>query len=518
MSWALTDASNNHVITQQSRTYKCDTSVGHSHTRLSLLAIHRGLSLLCHEKYCPSTEILIRHPSPQLYKLINNLREQPPHPLAINHDITSAIYHLLQKYKNASSITTPSKSETIQALRSKFNANHNPTAFPPALPDHHLLISTASTHLHPKDIFKQRNGYKALRQRLLDRLDITDDTFDKINWEAHKRALSLYDATDHLRLIKYIHGWLPTNEQKCKYGASTTDLCSSPSCHMVETQLHMFQCLCPRQRSNLNELLPNLEKYFSKTKTALSLRMAFKAGIRHWIHRHQNPRHQSTPFPTWTPNPYNTGASLPEHLTVITKAYSSQCSIGWDNLLRGRLSIHWAEAFLASKSIPSSSTAGQKWITGIIKTIWRIVLNLWAQRCTTMGETDLENEHRQAASHREQIEFRIQRLFIHGKYKTLPEDHHYLFTQHNLSTLLDQPFDTLLLWLNTYTSATNKWQQHMDGRLHNPIDRGPTQTTLHRFFQALPPSNPTSSITIHTNPLLPKHMHLPKLIYVQCHP
>ena len=123
--------------------------------------------------------------------------------------------------------------------------------------------------------------------------------------------------------------------------------------------------------------------------------------------------------------------------------------------------------------------------------IWKSALHLWAQRCTTLGEVELELEHQQATSQREHTEFGIQRLFLHGKFKTLPEDHQYLFTQHTLPTLLDQPYQTLLLWLETYTSANNKWQKHTDGRINNPIDRGPTQTTLHRYFQQLQPlANP----------------------------
>ena len=145
--------------------------------------------------------------------------------------------------------------------------------------------------------------------------------------------------TDHLRIIKFIHGWLPTNEQKCRYGASITDTCPSPECLEKETQLHIFSCKCHKQRAILGSLYMNLDKFFTKTKTTLSLRMALKNGIRHWILRLQNSTPDTTPFPQWNPNPYNTGASTPGHITAISQAYKSQSHIGWDNLLRGRLSI-----------------------------------------------------------------------------------------------------------------------------------------------------------------------------------
>ena len=245
------------------------------------------------------------------------------------------------------------------------------------------------------------------------------------------------------------------------------------------------------QRDIISSLYANLDKYFQRTKTALSLRMAPKSGIRHWIFRLQNSSQDTTPFPEWHPNPYNTGASTPAHIQSISLAYKSQCNIGWDNLIRGRISNLWGTAYLHSRSLVATAPANLKWSTNLIKIIWKSALHLWAQRCTTLGEVELELEHQQATSQREQTEFRIQRLFLHGKFKTLPEDHHYLFTQHTLPTLLDQPYQTLLLWLETYTSANNKWQKHTDGRINNPIDRGPTQTTLHRYFQQRQPlANP----------------------------
>ena len=119
--------------------------------------------------------------------------------------------------------------------------------------------------------------------------------------------------------------------------------------------------------------------------------------------------------------------------------------------------------------------------------IWRVVLNLWAQRCSTNGELVTDIDESNAIIQRKQTEETIRQAYNQGRYCTHPEDHSYLF-QTPIDTLLSGTYNSLSLWLDTYNSAKNKWQQHLDGRINNLVDRGPTQTTLHVYFQALSPS------------------------------
>ena len=82
---------------------------------------------------------------------------------------------------------------------------------------------------------------------------------------------------------------------------------------------------------------------------------------------------------------------------------------------------------------------------------------------------------------RDYLEEQIRDAYRQGRYNTHPEDHDYLFHS-PVESLLTSNYSALQLWLQTYQSAQSKWQEHLDGRITNPLDRGPVQTTLHAFF------------------------------------
>ena len=232
-----------------------------------------------------------------------------------------------------------------------------------------------------------------------------------------------------------------------------------------------------------NDLLTNIDRYMTKTKSGLALTSALKSGIRHWLRRHAihptTPDHQS--FPQWMPNPYNTGTATPEVIQLVSKAYRSQTNIGWQHLLQGRLSQDWGRAYCLLHNTKFPSLRGDTWARKLITTIWRNFLTLWAQRCTSNGELLQDLHEIDGITQRDHIEEQIRDAYRRGRYITHPEDQDYLFCT-PVESLLTSNYTALQLWLKTYKSAQTKWQEHLDGRITNPIDRGPVQTTLHAFF------------------------------------
>ena len=270
------------------------------------------------------------------------------------------------------------------------------------------------------------------------------------------------------------------------YGSSNTDKNPSATCNNIETQMHMFVCNCGKQKEIQETLLPTIEKHLTKTKVPLAFRSALKSGIRHFLYALSTENPEEHPIPTWTPNPYNSGGTSPQILRMISQAYTSQSAIGWRHLLQGRLSTEWSRVYCFIRKYPFPSIQGDMWCRKLIIAIWRVVLNLWAQRCSTNGKLVTDLEESNAILQREQTEDTIRQAYTQGRYCTHPEDHSYLF-QTPINTLLSGTYSSLTLWLDTYNSAKNKWQQHLDGRINNPVDRGPTQTTLHAYFHALSP-------------------------------
>ena len=183
----------------------------------------------------------------------------------------------------------------------------------------------------------------------------------------------------------------------------------------------------------------------------------------------------------WIPNPYNTGSAPPHLLQQISKAYISQTAIGWHHFLQGRLTQEWGRVYCSIHNTQFPSQKGDTWARKLITTIWRSFLTLWAQRCTSNGELLQDLSEIDAITQRDSLEEQIHEAYQHGRYLTHPEDHNYLFNS-PVDTLLTGTYTALLLWLKTYNSAKSKWQEHLDGRITNPIDRGPIQTTLHAYF------------------------------------
>jgi hypothetical protein len=55
---------------------------------------------------------------------------------------------------------------------------------------------------------------------------------------------------------------------------------------------------------------------------------------------------------------------LPDEMATIEK---SQEKIGWDHLLRGRISIEWSKLY----NKQTKTDNGQKWTANVIKQIWK---------------------------------------------------------------------------------------------------------------------------------------------------
>ena len=70
----------------------------------------------------------------------------------------------------------------------------------------------------------------------------------------------------------------------------------------------------------------------------------------------------------------------------LERAWSQQQLIGWDNMVKGRLSVHWAtiqESYYRSHpDIRHMQTfTGFGWATGVIKALTTMLLEMWANRC-----------------------------------------------------------------------------------------------------------------------------------------
>jgi len=349
---------------------------------------------------------------------------------------------------------------------------------------HHLFPLTD----RPDKNLRQLQGSSALITYYCSKHNWSLEQYHSIHWRALSSALKNYSQEDHTRLLKLMHGWLPTLQQRFDYGASHTNLCPAPTCWAVETQQHIFACTCPCQLSHRDRLFQDITSFCATPKVLPpAFGSALSDGLRHWLSSLQTDTPDTYTFPTsWSPNPYKKTKLRPKYLAAIQAAYTSQASLGWAHPFYGRLSNKWAEAYCICTKSQYPSEVADRWIQRLIQTIWRSVLTLWSQRNTHLAEQTKLAHSTPDDLRRDNLGAQIEEAFYNGPYQTLPEDHPHLFQAHTTDSLKEASLATMQRWLDNYDSSVEKYQMHLDGRINNPIDRGPIQTTLNRFFAPHP--------------------------------
>jgi hypothetical protein len=92
-----------------------------------------------------------------------------------------------------------------------------------------------------------------------EKYDWHNSTFDDINSSAQHKVLNRYDNNDQRRILKFLHGWLPTYDRLHREQQSPTP--QYPLCNcLVEDNLHLFTCTPhPQQQEIILTLHKRLE-------------------------------------------------------------------------------------------------------------------------------------------------------------------------------------------------------------------------------------------------------------------
>lgn len=84
----------------------------------------------------------------------------------------------------------------------------------------------------------------ALKEYLVQKYGWTYQTLSLISWEEHKQELHKYPNTQKVTLIKFIHGWMVTNNRKHREGIAIHEGC--PLCGEKDSSLHFVYCNNPQ--------------------------------------------------------------------------------------------------------------------------------------------------------------------------------------------------------------------------------------------------------------------------------
>ena len=182
---------------------------------------------------------------------------------------------------------------------------------------------------------------------------------------------------------KRIHGWLNTGRQKSFISPEAPDSHKCPRCqHPLETQAHVLMCPHASAHKKRYELLLPMKRKML-TVHGCKVQELFVKCFEAWL---ANPETPITPDISTVPLEQR-------HLLAI--AIEEQQSIGWDMMIRGYLSRHWAKAVGANPRMCVTDdngkqrdpvVVGNNWARKVTVQLWEFAREMWHDRNTRLHD------------------------------------------------------------------------------------------------------------------------------------
>jgi hypothetical protein len=150
------------------------------------------------------------------------------------------------------------------ALATDYRNKFNSPIYEPTNPFCYLKIRDKYITKDSKQWIMDEASKIPIHQYYHDKFKWSRDTFESINWTIQRKTLILNDDNDQRRILKMVHGWLPTYDRLHRELQSTTSRC--PLCHyLVESNLHLFVCQHKEQQDTFQKVFQFLDKDSSGT-------------------------------------------------------------------------------------------------------------------------------------------------------------------------------------------------------------------------------------------------------------
>jgi len=205
---------------------------------------------------------------------------------------------------------------------------------------------------------------------LTEKFHWTENPEQAIHWPILRLTLKRFKAMERRTLQKFLHEWLPLQDQHHVQSASAEKLC--PSCHQAaETVDHFFACPHPGQQQIWKELHKSLHHHQINNSVSNIFHDMYAYGLYH-------------------------GCLAPTHLTFhhlptdLEALYLTQAQIGWCQLYYGRLTPLWAE--LIQQHHPQINS--NIYLTKCTTLVWQATLQIWKLRNEHLHPGNRDQEDR----------------------------------------------------------------------------------------------------------------------------
>jgi ribonuclease HI len=157
--------------------------------------------------------------------------------------------------------------------------------------------------------------YDPLRKKILKDTGWTEQEMDLVDWNGQHHALLKLPRPRQIAVSKLVNGLWNVNAQNFRYYQQPAHC---PYCTATETIQHLFQCPSNEAATTHQVSLDHLSTALQAAKTPTAVSSTLIDGLTSWIGPSSTPPHSSQ--------------------DTISKAFSEQTQIGWEYILKGRIS------------------------------------------------------------------------------------------------------------------------------------------------------------------------------------
>jgi hypothetical protein len=251
--------------------------------------------------------------------------------------------------------------------------------------------------------------------------DISENTFNTINWEAISSASSLWSREKQRWMVKHCVGVAGVNKVLHDWKKSPTPNCLL--CGDIETTNHVWKCTGKSAHDNWVLAIEELNKWLLKMDTSPDLRKTIITNLQHWL-----------------------TDSIPS--TNRTPLELAQDMIGWNYLIEGLVPITWSihqQIYYKSKNKLNN---GFRWLSQLIQKLWKIAWDIWQHR------NNVTRAQRQLQESTE-----VNQAIVTAFTADHPHSSNYLFSKKYKDNILLKPVQSRKLWmatLNSHKKRANK--------------------------------------------------------------
>jgi hypothetical protein len=264
-----------------------------------------------------------------------------------------------------------------------------------------------------------------MKQYMITKYDWDEDTFDDIEWEAHRRAGNRHHKR-RTTLNKHLGRCLPVGKRVHMYDAvkyrSNCPACPEP----VESYAHVYQC--PSRQEWRKKFLVGLRKKLRALNTELGLSELIYAGAKSAV----------------------TGVA-PRFSSELRTIAAAQEAIGWTHLFKGRISKQWIAR--QRTHIGDNSTKkknAMNWATQVIDYFYTQWFKVWDERNLDRHGKDYQE---QANKLKDQAYREMTHLYTFEP--TVPDDIRWLFIT-PLEECLQWPLYRMRAWISNWETIITK--------------------------------------------------------------